>query len=501
MSAGSVLGIDFGTTNSSAAYFDATGRLRLVPIGDKRFTLPSVAWFRAADKVVVGQAARTQIVDDPAHTLYEVKRFLGRRYQSEFVQRNRGRYGFEVLEGAEGAPSVEMYGRIVPIEEVATRVIAQLLDHANHAAGVPFRQCVIAVPTHAGHRQREATRRAAQAAGLEVRALVNEPTAAALYYANLKTALQTVLVFDLGGGTLDATLMSVDKRTVRVLATGGDAFLGGSDFDSAIGATLIERFHAAHGIDLREQKIVVQRLLFAAESAKIALSAKESVRLHLPCVVPGPDGRFLDLDVLLTRAEVEGMVEPLVERAIGTCGEVLERAKVSVEAIDELVLVGGQTRWPAIRRKLSRFRKLSAERDVPADLAVAVGAAVLGRNLARGARGLADVVAMPVSVMMPGGRSHVVVAANTPVPCACRVSLESLPSWTALIPILIFESVDETSVERDAIGTVQIPPGWRQSQLRGKPELELAISADFVLTATLVSTAGERVDAPVQRAR
>lgn len=501
MSAGPVLGIDFGTTNSAGAFFDATGRLRLVPIREKRFTLPSVAWFRAADKVVIGQAARTQVIDDPAHTLFEVKRFLGRRWASEFVQRHRQRYAFELLEGQEGAPAVEMYGRIVPLEEVATRVISQLLDHANHAAGAPIRECVIAVPTHAGHRQREATRRAAQAAGLTVRALVNEPTAAALYYANLKGALQNVLVFDLGGGTLDTTLMSVDRRTVKVLATGGDAFLGGADFDAAIGGALARRFLERHGVDLRENKVVLQRLLFAAESAKIALSAQTQVKLHVPCVAPGLDGRFLDLEAELTRDEVEGWVAPLVERAVGACDELLARAKLSADQIDELVLVGGQTRWPSIRQRLSRFRRLSTERDVPPDLAVAVGAAVLGRNLAKGTRGLSDVTPMPLSVMFPGGATHVVIPANTPVPCRLTVSLEELPSWPRLIPVLVFEAVDETAVEREAIGTIQVPPGWRQSQQRGRPLLELALSADFVLTATLVSTAGERVDAPLQRAR
>ena len=501
MSAASILGIDFGTTNTAAAYFSSDGRLKLVPVREKRFTLPSVVWFRAADKAVVGHAARMQIIDDPRHTLFEVKRFLGRRFKSEFVHRYKDRFAFGMIEGPDGGPAAEIYGRIVPLGEVVTRVIRQILDHANHAAGKPFTECVIAVPTHAGHRQREATRLAAEEAGLKVRAMINEPTAAALFYANLKAPEQNVLVFDLGGGTLDATLMSVNKRKVNVLAAGGDAFLGGADFDAAIVGKLVEQFRLVHKVDLGENKVVMQRLAFAAESAKISLSTQEQVQLRLPCVAQDAQGKFLDIDATISREAVEQLTSPLVERALGACEDVLARAKLSADQVDELVLVGGQTRMPAIRRRLGKFKKLSAERDVPPDLAVAVGAAVLGRNLARGAVGLADVVPMPISVMMPGGRTHEVIPANTPVPCAMRVGLGELPMWNAPIPVMILESVDATSIEREALGSVAIPPAWRQAQQRGNPQLELCVGQDFVLSARLVSTSGEVVPAPVTRAR
>ncbi len=311
-----ILGIDFGTTNTAASFFDRAGKLRLVPVKEKVFTLPSVVWYRAADKAVVGHAARMQIIDDAKHTLYGVKRFLGRRYQSEFVTQNKDRFAFPLIEGADGYCATEIYGQILTLVDVVHQVIRQIVDHANHVAGEPFTECVVTVPAHATIRQREATRKAAEKAGLKVRAMINEPTAAALYYANLRNPEQLVLIFDLGGGTFDATLMAVKNRTVQVLATGGDAFLGGSNFDQAIIQTLVDDFQRKHGLDLRENTVVMQRLVFAAESAKIALSRQPSAQIRVP-VVAQKDGKFLDFEYTLDREMLERMVSPLIERSAG----------------------------------------------------------------------------------------------------------------------------------------------------------------------------------------
>ena len=497
MGSASILGIDFGTTNTAAVFFDKEGKLRLVPIKEKNFILPSVVWFRAADKVVVGNAARMQAIDDPKHTLFGVKRFLGRRYNSEFVARNKERFAFSLIEGSDSYAAVEIYGQILPLVEVIQHVLQQIVEHANHTAGETFTECVLTVPAHASIRQREATRRAAEKIGLKVRAMINEPTAAALYYANLRNPEQTVLVFDLGGGTFDATLMSVKNRQVNVLATGGDAFLGGSDFDEAIVAELVAEFQRQHGLDLRENKVVMQRLLFAAEAAKIVLSKQEATQVRIPVVAQGKDGRFIDFQYELTRAQLERLVTPLIERTVGACEDLLERAGMTADQVDELVLVGGQTRMPAIRARFSHFKRSSSEKDVHPDLAVAIGAAVLGRNLARGTSGLSDVVPMPISVMMPGGRTHEVIAPNTPVPCSKRVSIRDLPAWNAPIPLVVLESVDRTSVDREALGTVSVPPEWRKGQLKGDPQLELSMGQDFVLSARLVSSSGESFAAPI----
>lgn len=495
-----VLGIDFGTTNTAACFFDRQGKLRLVPVKEKVFTLPSVVWYRAADKAVVGHAARMQIIDDPRNTLHGSKRFLGRRFQSEFVARNKDRFAYQLIENTDGLAAVEIYGQIISLIDVVAQVIRTILDHANHVAGERFRECVLTVPTHAGIRQREAVRAAAAKAGLRVRALVNEPTAAALYYANLRNPEQQVLVFDLGGGTFDATLMSVRNRAVQVNATGGDAFLGGADFDRAIVDALLGAFEAKEHLDLRQSNVAMQRLVFATEGAKMALSTQEEVRLRIPCVAER-DGHFVDFDFKLRRDQVENMVAHLIERTAGACDEVLARAGMTSDNVDELVLVGGQTRMPAIRRRFSHFKRCSTEGEVHPDLAVAIGAAVLGRNLGRGSPGLQDVVPMPISALLPGGRTVEVIPSNTPVPASKRFHIDDLPVWNSPIPIVLLESVDETSIEREALGVINVPPEWRKAQLKGAPQIELQVGQDFALTAKLVSATGTMISAPIAEAQ
>ncbi len=497
--AGPILGIDFGTTNTSAAFFDTKGKLRLVPVGEKNFMLPSVAWFHAGDKALVGQAARTQVVDDPRHTIFGAKRFLGRRFQSEFVARHRNRFAFEIVEGEDGYCAFHVYGQVRPMTEVAYLIIKQMLTLANHTAESAFTECVLTVPAHASVRQREAVRYAAEKAGLTVKAMLNEPTAAALYYANLRNPQQTVLVFDLGGGTLDATVLSVENRVVKVLATGGDAFLGGANFDEAIVEYLVGKFQQEHGIDLRGNTVVMQRLLFAAETAKIALSKAERGKLRVPCIAQ-KDGQFVHFEFLFTRAELDEVCFKLIERAVTSCDDVLEKAGLKPDQIDELVLVGGQTRMPAIKKRLDHFKKFSTDKDVNPELGVAIGAAIMGRNLARGMTGLSDVVPMPISVLLPGGSTIEVIPANSPVPCTRAVELTNLPSWSAPVPVLLFESLDSTSTDREVIGTIQVGAEWRVGS-GGSPSLELTLGQDFKITARLLANSGHSADVTIVDAK
>lgn len=490
-----ILGIDFGTTNTAACFFDENKRLRLVPVKEKQFLLPSVVWFHAGDKAIVGQAARTQIIDDPRHTLFGVKRFLGRRFQSEFVSRNKDRFAFQIVEGPDTYAAVNMYGKVHSLTSVAEQIFSQILTLANHTANQPFKECVLTVPAHASIKQREATRQAAENVGLKVRAMINEPTAAALYYANLRSPEQTVLVFDLGGGTLDVTLLSVQNRVVKVLATGGDAFLGGANFDERIVEVLVEDFERRNNVVIRDNKVVMQRLVFAAESAKIILSSKDQTRLRVPCITQR-DGNFIHFDYELNRKQLDQILAPLVERAAGAVEDVLQRAGLKSDQIDELVLVGGQTRMPAIRQRFQHFRRSSNEKDVHPDLGVAIGAAILGRNLGRTAgTGLSDVVPMPIGVMAPGAGSVEVIPANTPVPAAKTILLDKLPP-AGPVALALFEAVDRTSVDRELLGTIQIPPEWRDAN-RGVPSLELRMGQDFVLSAAVVSERGARLVLPI----
>ncbi|MFZ5442608.1 MAG: Hsp70 family protein [Myxococcota bacterium] len=486
-----ILGIDFGTTNTSAAWFDAHGKLKVVPVTDKSAVLPSVVWFPSADlsKCLVGQAAKSQLIDDQKHTVFGAKRFLGRRFNSEFVARHRDRFAFDLVEGGDGYSAVLIYGQTIPLVEVAGVVVRDIVARARRAAGHDFKQCVMTVPAHATVRQRDAVRRAAESAGLQVAAIVNEPTAAALFYANLRNPRQTVLIFDLGGGTLDATVMRVENRVVKVLATGGDAFLGGSNFDELLAETFAATLEQ-QGVAVRNNRTVMQRLALAAEFAKIQLSKVEAIDVRVPVVAQRTGGGFVDFQQRVTRADLERLFEPLVERCVGATEEVLQRAGLQPKDIDELVLVGGQTRMPMIRKRLAHFPHLSSEKDVHPELGVAVGAAILGRNLARTrASGLADVVSMPVSVMLVGGRTMEVIPANTPVPCTKSTLLEGLPPWSAPVPLLLFESLDQTSVDREIIGTVHVSEEWR-TRPEITPSLELTIGQDFALTARIVAPGG-----------
>lgn len=490
-----ILGIDFGTTNTAACFFDENKKLRLVPVTDKSFLLPSVVWFHAGEKAIVGHAARTQIIDDPKHTIFSAKRFLGRRYNSEFVSKNKDRFAFEIVEGADGYAAVEMYGKVHPLTHVAEIIFQQILTLANHSAKRPFSECVLTVPAHATIRQREATRMAAEKVGLKVRAMINEPTAAALYYANLRAPEQNVLVFDLGGGTLDVTLLSVQNRIVKVLATGGDGFLGGGNFDERIVEVLVDKFEADSGIKIRDNKVVMQRLAFGAENAKIILSTKEKTQLRVPCIAQ-KDGQFIHFDFELTRKQLEEIIGPLIERSVSSVDEVLERTGLKANQIEELVMVGGQTRMPAIRNRFQNFRRSTSEKDVHPDLGVAIGAAILGRNLSRtSGTGLSDVLPMPIGVMAPGTGSIEVLPANTPVPAARTITLERLPPQGP-VALALYEAVDRTSVDRELLGTLQIPGEWRNAH-PGTSSLELRMGQDFVLSAAVVSEKGARLVLPI----
>ncbi|MEW5742478.1 MAG: Hsp70 family protein [Myxococcota bacterium] len=496
-----ILGIDFGTTNTSAAYFDAEGKLRLVPVKDKNFILPSVVWFPSADKHLVGHAARTQIIEDPKHTVFGSKRFLGRRFQSEYVNQHKDRFAFDIVQGPDGYCAVLIYGQLISLTHVAKLIIGEIAARAAHAAGAPFKECVLTVPAHASVRQREAVRKAAEATGLTVRAIVNEPTAAALYYANLRNPQQRVLIFDLGGGTFDATLMNVENRVARVMATGGDAFLGGGNFDEAVVEHFVEHFERQTGLSVRQNRTVMQRLVFAAEHAKIALTRSDTTQLRVPAIAVRPTGEFVDFNYTLTRAKLEELTFKLVERCVAACDDVLARAHLATSDVDELVMVGGQTRMPAIRNRLAYFKRFASEKDVHPELGVAVGAAILGRNLAKASRtGLQDVVPMPISVMLPGGRTLEAIPANTPVPATKRLPLDALPAWSAPVPLVLFESLDQTSTDREMIGTVHIGPEWRTGKAVAS-SLELEVGQDFQLKARVVAPGGMQTSLQIVEVR
>jgi len=481
------VGIDFGTSNSAAAWVDDKGKVRVTAIREGIYLLPSVAWYGPQGHALVGQPARQQIVDDPENTIFGFKRFLGRRFSSPFVHEHKDAFAYRLVPDARGICAVELRGAVKPLEDVAVDILKRLLELVAVSLGGPVEEVVLTVPAHAGFAQRAVLRSAAKRAGVRVKGMVNEPTAASMFYAQRhKGHDRTILVFDLGGGTFDATLLALVSGTVKVLATGGDAFLGGADFDAAIVDWLVERFQARHSIPLRDDTVAMQRLLMAAEAAKIELSRVEEVRLRVPCVAVVDDG-FLDLEDVLTRKELEWLTRKLVARTVQTCRDLLTQASLEPMAIDEIVFVGGMTRMPVIRQKLGEIFTINPDNKLHPDLAVVVGAALLGS----GDQSLIDVHTMSVGVNIPGGAPRELVPANTPVPTVRRLPLPRPPSDRTFV-MGLYEAVEATSLERDVLGTVRVEPGWLTKN-SGALTLEAFLGADSELTLFLDAEGGQKL--------
>jgi len=491
-----VLGIDFGTSNTCAAWIDAAGTTRVVPV-DTETSLPSVVWFSGKDRFVVGAGARERVTDHPSNTIYGFKRFLGRAYKSEFVTRNRDRFAYKLVEGPGGIVAFEVFGEVKPIADLAFFVFQRILELARADAGVDFDECVLTVPAHYGYPQREAIRRAAEMAGLEVKALVNEPTAAAFFYSRQHATDGTALIYDLGGGTFDATLIAIENEVVKVLATGGDAFLGGADFDEKIAQTVARDFEKQHGVDLTAQKVVMQRLTFACEKAKMALSEKDAARVQVMFAAE-KDGRPLDIDFQLTREAMEIITAPLVERTLGACDELLRIACMDAQDVDEVILVGGQTRTQALRRRVFAMYKFDPEKNLSPELTVCVGAAMLGRAMQLQMPSLVDVVSVPIWVTVPGAGMKQVLHSQTAVPCVRRIPVDTRPPGDGPLAFVVFEALEATSVDRAIFGRIVLEPEWLKAN-PGPIQLEFKMQRDFALNVTVQGSGGAR--SPVELVR
>ncbi|MFZ9889776.1 MAG: Hsp70 family protein, partial [Myxococcota bacterium] len=488
-----ILGIDFGTSNTAAAWVDGHDRVRVVAVREGVHLLPTVAWYNERGSVLVGDAANQQLQDDPTHTIHGLKRFIGRRWTSPFVHRHKGTVGYRLAEAADGLVGVDLFGKVKPLEDVAVDIFRRIVELASASMRVPAQGCVLTVPAHFGYSQRHVIRRAANRAGLDVKGMVNEPTAAAMYYARKKGDDGRVLIFDLGGGTFDATLLAVMGGVVRVLATGGDAFLGGKDFDHALASSLADRFAADHGVSLAEQRVSLWRLLLAAEQAKVRLSAELSTEIRVPAIAAQGD-RFVDLQYTVTRRELESLTAGLVEKCVGICSDILRRAELTAADVDEIVFVGGQTRMPEVQRRLGQIFKTHPSKHIHPDLGVAVGAALL----ARGEQRLIDVTSAPLGIMIPGVGARELIPANTTVPSVKRLSLGVRPRPGQPLNLAIYELPDAQSLEREHLGTLRADGGWIE-QHPGDLELEAWLGDDLEVTLSLRAADGERLPLQIDR--
>jgi molecular chaperone DnaK len=412
-----VIGIDLGTTNTLAAFAD--GRVpRIIPTERGNHLLPSVVAFVGdVDKprTLIGHAAKEQLLIRPQATITGSKRLVGRSFHSPQVRMLRSRFAYDIVEGARGQAAISVNGTVHELVEVSAILLEQIARYAKAHLGAPVDGVVISVPAYYPLTQREAVRRAAEQAGLDVWRLVNEPTAAALAYGIGRTIRQKLLVFDLGGGTFDVSVLEVGGGTTEVLATGGDGFLGGVDFDLRLLEHVLDRFEADSGVTVREDPVVVQRILSAAEAAKIDLSLLQHVEVRLPYIAERR-GRPLDLIMPVSRAQLVELSDELIERCIAIVHDVLKRANLKPQQIDEVLLAGGQTRMPEVQRRLEALFGRPPRRGVNPDEVVASGAALLARSLATSDVRLLDVLSTPIFAQREGHTAGLVVAQNAVLP-------------------------------------------------------------------------------------
>lgn len=481
---GKVVGIDLGTTNSCVAVMEG-GKPTVIANAEGFRTTPSVVAYAKNGDRLVGQIAKRQAVMNPGNTFYSVKRFIGRRHDE--VTHESTEVAYKVLRDSNGNVKLDCPAQekqFAP-EEISAQVLRKLVDDASKYLGEQVTQAVITVPAYFNDSQRQATKDAGKIAGIEVLRIINEPTAASLAYGLDKKSNETILVFDLGGGTFDVSVLEVGDGVFEVLATSGDTHLGGDDFDKKIVDYLAAEFKAAEGIDLRQDKQALQRLTEAAEKAKIELSGVTQTEINLPFITATQDGPK-HLDTTLTRAKFEELCADLIDRCRIPVENAIRDAKIDKSALDEVVLVGGSTRIPAVQELVKKVIGKDPNQGVNPDEVVAVGAAIQGGVLAGEVKDilLLDVSPLSLGVETLGGVMTKIIPRNTTIPTKKSETFSTAVDGQTNVEIHILQGEREMSRDNKSLGTFRldgIPPAPR-----GVPQIEVTfdIDANGILNVT-----------------
>ncbi|HEB98199.1 MAG TPA: molecular chaperone DnaK, partial [Thiotrichales bacterium] len=418
---GKIIGIDLGTTNSCVAVMEG-GKPRVIENAEGDRTTPSIVAFTDDDEILVGQAAKRQAVTNPENTLFAIKRLIGRKYEDPEVQKDISLVPYKIVKADNGDAWVEVKGKKMAPPEVSARVLMKLKKDAEAYLGEEVTEAVITVPAYFNDSQRQATKDAGKIAGLEVKRIINEPTAAALAYGmDKKRGDVKIAVYDLGGGTFDISIIEIadvdGEHQFEVLSTNGDTFLGGEDFDKRLIDYLADEFQKEQGIDLRGDPLAMQRLKEAAEKAKIELSSAQQTDVNLPYITADASGPK-HLNIKVTRAKLEALVEDLISRTIEPCKIALKDAGLSASDIDDVILVGGQTRMPKVQEAVQEFFGKEPRKDVNPDEAVAIGAAIQGGVLGGEVKDvlLLDVTPLSLGIETMGGVMTKLIEKNTTIP-------------------------------------------------------------------------------------
>jgi len=476
-----IIGIDLGTTNSCVAIMDGD-KVRVIENAEGDRTTPSIIAYTEDGEILVGQSAKRQAVTNPHNTIYAIKRLIGRRFTDDVVQKDIKMVPYKIAGADNGDAWVEVKGQKMAPPQVSAEILKKMKKTAEDYLGEKVTEAVITVPAYFNDSQRQATKDAGKIAGLEVKRIINEPTAAALAYGlDKKSGDRTVAVYDLGGGTFDLSIIEIadvdGEHQFEVLATNGDTFLGGEDFDMKIIEFLADQFKKDSGIDLRGDSLAMQRLKEAGEKAKIELSSSQQTDVNLPYITADASGPK-HMNVKLTRAKLESLVEDLVQRSLEPCKVALKDAGMKASEIDEVILVGGQTRMPLVQEKVKEFFGKEARKDVNPDEAVAMGAAIQAAVLSGDVKDvlLLDVTPLTLGIETMGGVATPLIDKNTTIPTKKSQTFSTADDSQTAVTIHVVQGERKQAAQNKSLGRfdlADIPPAPR-----GVPQIEVTFDID-----------------------
>ncbi|SHL54261.1 molecular chaperone DnaK [Nitrosospira sp. Nsp11] len=478
---GKIIGIDLGTTNSCVAVIE-NGKPKVIENSEGARTTPSIVAYTEDGEILVGASAKRQAVTNPKNTLFAVKRLIGRRFNEEMVQKDIKMVPYSIVKADNNDAWIEVRGKKIAPPEISAQVLIKMKKTAEDYLGEPVTEAVITVPAYFNDSQRQATKDAGRIAGLEVKRIINEPTAAALAFGmDKKEGDRKIAVYDLGGGTFDISIIEIaeveGEHQFEVLATNGDTFLGGEDFDSRVIEYLVDEFRKETGIDLKKDMLALQRLKDSAEKAKIELSSSQQTEVNLPYITADASGPK-HLAVRITRAKLESLVEELIDRTMEPCRIAIKDAGVKTSDIDDVILVGGQSRMPKVQDKVREIFGKEPRKDVNPDEAVAVGAAIQGGVLQGSVKDvlLLDVTPLSLGIETLGGVMTKLIQKNTTIPTKAQQVFSTAEENQTAVTIHVLQGEREMASGNKSLGQFNlsdIPPSPR-----GMPQIEVAFDID-----------------------
>ena len=476
---GKAIGIDLGTTNSCCAYV-ANGKPEVITYRDGSRTIPSVFAIDKSGNRLVGTEAEDQQEANPENTINASKRLIGRSFGGNAMEKMQQVFTYELVEGESSEVLIKVADQVFTLEQISAAILRRIKESAEDVLDAEVDQAVITVPAYFNDRQRQAVRSAGKLAGLKVLRVLNEPTAAALAYGMGRTLNQRVAIYDLGGGTFDISIIDIKDKIFEVIATGGDTFLGGVDFDDRLMQWVLQTFVDEHDVDVSYDRRAVTRLRTASERAKIGLSDANQYRIQLAHICDDEDGNAIDLDITVQRSLLEHLTADLIDRSIVTCRRILEEAKSNRGQIDEVLLVGGQSRMPLVRAKLKQFIGKSPSHKVHPDEAVAIGAAIMAHSLSSKAgpqdMTLLDVLPMAIGINKVDGTMHVLFAKNQPLPDYKTRTLTTSKDRQRSIMLRIYQGESHLVSKNELLGTF-VFSGLRQAP-KGQVKIEVTFHID-----------------------